>query len=117
MKNKISKALGRVTPTYLPGYNFADLSRCFPGYLTESLKQGILEMDNKIKGFAMADAILTGVETRSSSPFRIDRKENLESTNVQGLYPCAEGAGYAGGIISAAVDGMKCAEAMLKNAF
>lgn len=115
LKNKISKELGRVTPSYLPGYKFADLSKCFPSYVTESLKQGILEMDNKIKGFAMEDAILTGAETRSSSPVKIDRKENLESVNVQGLYPCAEGSGYAGGIISAAVDGMKCAEAMLKS--
>lgn len=72
-------------------------------------------MKNKLDGFADGDALLTGVETRSSSPVRILRDESMQSRNVKGLYPCGEGAGYAGGIISAAVDGIKCAEAVLKN--
>lgn len=72
-------------------------------------------MKNKLDGFADGDALLTGVETRSSSPVRILRNESMQSKNVKGLYPCGEGAGYAGGIISAAVDGIKCAEAVLKN--
>ena len=72
-------------------------------------------MKNKLDGFAVGDALLTGVETRSSSPVRILRDESMQSRNVKGLYPCGEGAGYAGGIISAAVDGIKCAEAVLKN--
>ncbi len=72
-------------------------------------------MQNKLEGFADGDALLTGVETRSSSPVRILRNESMQSSNVKGLYPCGEGAGYAGGIISAAVDGIKCAEAVLKN--
>lgn len=71
--------------------------------------------ENKLDGFADGDALLTGVETRSSSPVRILRNESMQSKNVKGLYPCGEGAGYAGGIISAAVDGIKCAEAVLKN--
>lgn len=113
LNNTISSGFIRVKPSYLPGYKFANLSECFPYYVAESLRQGILEMNNKMKGFAMKDAVLTGVETRSSSPVRIDRTEYLESINLQGLFPCAEGAGYAGGIISAAVDGVKCAQAII----
>lgn len=77
------------------------------------MKQGILEMNKRLNGFSFPDAILTGVETRSSSPVRILRTDKLESFNLSGLYPCGEGAGYAGGIISAAIDGIKCAEAVL----
>lgn len=115
LNDKVTQSLGRVRPSYLPGYRFAKISECFPHYITESLKQGIQKMDGKIKGFALHDAVLTGVETRSSSPVRMDRDEGLESVNLKGLYPCAEGAGYAGGIISAAVDGVKCAEAILNK--
>lgn len=115
LQNKVTQNLGSVIPSYLPGYRFANLAECFPDYVTESLREGILEMDKKARGVALTDAILTGVETRSSSPVRIDRKGDMESASLQGLYPCAEGAGYAGGIISAAVDGIKCAEAIMNK--
>lgn len=102
-------------PSYKPGFSLCNISDCLPNTVVESMRQGIIEMDKKLKGFAYPDALLTAVETRSSSPVRIVRKENLESVNISGLYPCGEGAGYAGGIVSAAVDGIKCAEAILKK--
>jgi len=84
--------------------------------VSETLKEGIVELDKKLHGFADKDAILTGVETRSSSPVQITReKETLNSINVQGLYPCGEGAGYAGGIMTAAIDGIKCAIKILEG--
>ena len=79
------------------------------------MRQAIVQMDKKLHGFLYGDAVLTGVETRSSSPIRIMRNNNLQSISVAGLYPCGEGAGYAGGIISAAVDGIKCAEKIIEN--
>jgi uncharacterized FAD-dependent dehydrogenase len=79
------------------------------------LKEGILEFDKRIKGFAMEAAVLTGIETRTSAPVRIDRNDNLQSISLEGLYPAGEGAGYAGGIVSAAVDGMKVAENIIKQ--
>ena len=85
-----------------------------PKFVSETLKLGILNFDAKLKGFANPDSILTGVETRSSSPVKIVRDENLNS-NVRGIYPCGEGAGYAGGIMSASVDGIKCAISCIKN--
>ncbi len=99
-----------VIPTVKPNYAFADFADIFPSYVTESLKQGILEFDKKINGFANERAVLTAPETRSSSPVRILRNENFQSVNLEGLYPAGEGAGYAGGIMSAAVDGIKIAE-------
>ena len=87
-----------------------DSSRIYPDFIVESLKDGIKEMDKKISGFADFDAVITAPETRSSSPVRIVRKDTGESTAFDGIYPCGEGAGYAGGIMSAAVDGMKSAE-------
>ena len=81
----------------------------------EALREGIVYFDKKIKGYAMDDAVLTGIETRTSAPVRMDRNENLESINVKGLYPTGEGAGFAGGIISAAVDGIKVAEKIMKE--
>ena len=100
-----------ITPTYRPGVVWCELSEIFPEYITESLREGILEMDKRLNGFADGGAVLTAPETRSSSPVRILRDTKFES-NIKGLYPCGEGAGYAGGITSAAVDGIKTAEAL-----
>ncbi len=105
----------KVKPTVKPSYAFADLRKIFPSFVTDSLKQGILEFDKKIKGFADESAVITAPETRSSSPVRILRGENLQSINVNGLYPAGEGAGYAGGIMSAAVDGLKVAEVIINT--
>jgi uncharacterized FAD-dependent dehydrogenase len=104
--------LGSVKPSYTPGVHLGDLSTALPAYAIEAIREALPAFDKKIKGFAMADAILTGVETRTSSPIRIKRNEYLQSINTQGLYPAGEGAGYAGGILSAAVDGIKVAEAL-----
>jgi hypothetical protein len=81
----------------------------------ESLKEGLLNFDKKIKGFADKNAVLTGIETRTSAPIRMLRNENLQSISVEGIYPAGEGAGYAGGIMSAAVDGLKVAESIMKQ--
>ena len=105
--------VGGVKPTVKPNYVLADFSDIYPKFITDSLKCGIKEMDKKIKGFATADAILTAPETRSSSPVRIVRNEAGESVSFGGIYPCGEGAGYAGGIMSAAVDGIKSAEKII----
>ncbi len=102
--------LGKVLPTVKPKFAFADFSDIFPQFITDSLKDGIVAMDKKIKGFASPDAVLTAPETRSSSPIKIVRDENGVALNKSGIYPCGEGAGYAGGIMSAAVDGIKTAE-------
>lgn len=110
---KTSAKLGKVIPSYRPKYKFAQLEEYLPDYVCESLKLGIVEMGRKICGFDDPEAVLTGIESRSSSPVRVIRGESLESVSVSGLYPCGEGAGYAGGIVSAAVDGMKCAEAII----
>ena len=101
--------IGKVTPTVLPRYAFCDFEKIFPPFVTESLKEGIKLFDRKINGFADCDAVLTAPETRSSSPVRVLRDENGLS-NIKGLYPAGEGAGYAGGIMSAAVDGIRVAE-------
>lgn len=109
-------ALGEVTPSIGPDYTLSDISEIFPDFVTEAMKQGIKDMGKKLKGFDNGDAVLTAVESRSSSPIRILRNsETLESVGIKGLYPCGEGAGYAGGIISAAVDGIKCAEKILNK--
>jgi len=107
-----SKAQGSVEPSYQPGVHWTDLSSCVPSYVTEALREAIPAFDRQIKGFAMADAVLTGVETRTSSPIRIKRGADYQSINTRGLYPAGEGAGYAGGILSAGVDGIKVAEAV-----
>jgi len=111
-QNKTTTTLGDITPSTKGSWHSADLNAIFPDYLNQSLKEGISKMDQKIKGFAHDDAVLSGVESRTSSPVRILRDENMESF-IKGLYPCGEGAGYAGGITSAAMDGMKVAEAIL----
>lgn len=113
LSGRASKSFGEVLPTYKPGVSFADLNECLPEFVTESLKAAFLDFDKKIKGYKMADALLTGVETRSSSPVRILRGEDLQSLTVKGLYPCGEGGGYAGGIMSAAADGIKVALAII----
>ncbi len=115
INGRISSKIGRVKPSYVPSTRFARPEEYLPDFVCESLRMGIKEMGRKIKGFDNPDAVLTGIESRSSSPVRINRTESLESVSVGGLFPCGEGAGYAGGIISAAVDGMKCAEAVINK--
>jgi uncharacterized FAD-dependent dehydrogenase len=115
LSNRPSNAMGRVRPSYAPGTTPCDLLQCLPGFVVETLRLAIPRMDKKLKGFAMNDAVMTAVESRSSSPVRIIRDETLQSPAVKGLYPAGEGAGYAGGIISAGVDGIKIAEAITRN--
>lgn len=112
LKKQVSTAVGNVNPSYRPGVSFTDLSAVLPDFVTETMRRAIVEMDGKLHGFAAADAVLTGVETRSSSPIRIMRDEHFEA-NIKGLYPCGEGAGYAGGIVSSAVDGLKTCLAVI----
>lgn len=116
LENRATEEFGKIQPTYMPGVTGANLNEILPGFVSETLKEGIVALDKKLHGFADKDALLTGVETRSSSPVQITRdKENLNSINVQGLYPCGEGAGYAGGIMTAAIDGIKCAIKVLED--
>ena len=103
---------GKVTPSYRPGVKWGSLDDCLPEFVTSAMREALPLLDRKLKGFAHPDAVLTGVETRSSSPVRIERDKDCVS-NIVGLYPCGEGAGYAGGIMSAAVDGIRCAEAVM----
>ena len=111
-----TKEFGRIKPTYMPGVTGADLNEILPQFVSETMKEAIVELDKKLHGFADKDAVLTGVETRSSSPVQIIRdKESLNSVNVKGLYPCGEGAGYAGGIMTAAIDGLRCAMKVLND--
>ena len=113
LEGRPSAGAGSVRPTYLPGVHWCDLHEVLPPLITDNLKKGILDLDKRLKGFADPDAVLTGPETRSSSPVRIVRDETGQAP-LTGLYPAGEGAGYAGGIMSAAVDGMEAAEAVLK---
>lgn len=106
--------LGKVKPTVLPKFSFADFGKIYPDFITESLKEGIVAFGKKIEGFDSEEAVLTAPETRSSSPVRVLRDETLQSPSVKGIYPCGEGAGYAGGIVSAAVDGITVAEQLIK---
>ncbi len=115
IKGRVSERIGEVTPSYRPGYRFADVSQYLPRFVCDSLREGIPLLAGKLSGFADGDAVVTGAETRSSSPVRIIRNDSFESVSMSGVYPCGEGAGYAGGIVSAAVDGIKCAEAVLSN--
>jgi uncharacterized FAD-dependent dehydrogenase len=100
-----------VKPTYQPGVKWGKLDDCLPDYVIDTLRGALPLMDRKLRGFADAEGVLTGVETRSSSPVRILRDETYQSA-IRGLFPCGEGAGYAGGIVSAAVDGIRIAEAV-----
>ena len=111
LKKCPSKSVGDVAPTYRPGVEWTQLDKCLPAFAADALRRALPVFDRRIKGFARYDAVLTGVETRSSSPVRIERGADCVSS-IKGLYPCGEGAGYAGGILSAAVDGMRCAEAL-----
>ena len=113
LEGRASTGQGAVRPTYLPGVHWCDLHDVLPEIITDNLKKGIVDLDKRLKGFASADAVLTGPETRSSSPVRIVRDAD-NKTALPGLYPAGEGAGYAGGIMSAAVDGIESAEAVLK---
>lgn len=106
LRSRPSQRLGSVQPSYRPGVTLTDLALLFPEYITDTLAKAIVDMNKKLKGFADDNAVLTAVETRSSSPIRIFRDENCES-NIKGIFPCGEGAGYAGGIVSSAVDGLK----------
>jgi len=115
LNDKESSSFGEVLPTYAVGTAFADLRSVLPKEIVNTLKTAIVDMDKKLKGFADPDGILTAVETRTSSPVRIERDESLQSLNVKGLYPCGEGAGYAGGITSSAVDGIRVADAVYQK--
>ncbi len=115
LKGNKSTAFGSVAPTYKPGVTFAKPEEYLPDFICNTLREGIPLIAKKADFFRAEDAILTGAETRSSSPVRINRNEKLMSLSVKGLYPCGEGAGYAGGIVSAAVDGIKCSEAVIEN--
>ncbi|MFT5691386.1 MAG: putative FAD-dependent dehydrogenase [Oceanicoccus sp.] len=112
LKNRASKDLKEITPSYKPGIKLTDLSKALPAFAVEAIREAIPAFDKKIRGFAMDDAILTAVETRTSSPICIQRGEDLQSVNTRGFYPAGEGAGFAGGILSAGIDGIKVAEAL-----
>ena len=114
LKGLPSEKIGSVTPTYKPGVMMTSLAGCLPDYVMESIKSALPVLDRKIKGFAQEDALLIGVETRSSAPVKFVRNEGLQS-NITGIYPAGEGAGYAGGIVSAAIDGMKAAESIISK--
>ena len=111
-----STALGTVEPSYQPGVKLGDLAPALPAYAIEAMREAIPVFGRKIKGYDMKDAVLTGVETRTSAPLRITRGPDFQSLNTRGLYPAGEGAGYAGGILSAGVDGLKVAEALARDA-
>ncbi len=113
LTGRVSSALGAVLPSYRPGVHPTDLSECLPEYAIAAIREALPAFARQIPGFAMADAVLTGVETRTSSPIRIRRGTDLQSLNTLGLFPAGEGAGYAGGILSAAVDGIRVAEALV----
>ena len=112
LAGRASTGPGSVIPSYTPGVTWTDLGTALPDYAIAAIREAIPAFEKSLRGFAMNDAVLTGVETRTSAPIRITRNDNLESVNTKGLYPAGEGAGFAGGIISAAVDGMKVAEAV-----
>ena len=107
-----STALGSVEPSYKPAVHLVDLADALPDFAIEAIREALPAFDKQIRGFGRHDAVLTGIETRTSSPLRITRGDNLQSLNIKGLYPAGEGAGYAGGILSAGVDGLRVAEAL-----
>ncbi len=110
---KATRQFGGVKPSYRPYAVPADLHNCLPSFITDALKAGLSDFDRRLKGFAMPDAVLTGVETRTSAPVRLPRGADFQAESIGGLFPAGEGAGYAGGIVSAAVDGIKCAQAVM----
>jgi len=113
LAGRASTKLAGVVPSYRPGVTLCDLLQLFPRYIVDSMREALPLLGRKLRGFDHPDAVLTAPETRSSSPVRIPRGADLVSLDLQGVYPCGEGAGYAGGITSAAVDGVRCAEAVL----
>ena len=115
MRGSTPTGFGSVKPTYRPGVKTTDISECLPDFVSTGVKEGIDSFSRMMRGFDMPDAVLTAVETRTSSPLRILRNENGEATRMEGLYPVGEGAGYAGGIVSSAVDGIKAAESLIKK--
>ena len=115
LKNIPSRKLGSVQPSYTPGVTLTNLAEVLPPSIISTMRRAISDMDKKLRGFASYDAVLTGVETRSSSPVRIVRGENLQSVSCQGLFPIGEGAGYAGGISSAGADGVRAAVFVVNN--
>jgi uncharacterized FAD-dependent dehydrogenase len=115
LTDKPSTTFGTVLPSYKPGVKLGSLSDALPAYAIAAIREALPVFGKKIKGFDMADAVLTGVETRTSSPLKINRGEDFQSVNVAGLYPAGEGASYAGGILSAGVDGIRVAEAVARQ--
>ena len=115
MAGRASEGPGAVMPTYQPGVTWCDLHTVLPEKITRALKEALPLLEGSLKGYADPDSVLTPPETRSSSPVRIVRGEQKQSVGLVGLYPAGEGAGYAGGIMSAAIDGMLCAEALLQE--
>lgn len=111
-----STQLGQIVPSYKPGVLLGDLSQALPEYAITAIREALPAFGQQIRGFDREDAVLTSVESRTSSPVRITRDpQSLQSLNVRGLYPCGEGAGYAGGILSAGVDGIRVAEAVARS--
>ncbi|MEG2389705.1 MAG: hypothetical protein RSB64_02300, partial [Pseudomonas sp.] len=110
-----STELGEVEPSYKPGVALGDLSLALPDFAIEAIREALPAFEKQIRGYSLHDAVLTGIETRTSSPLRITRNETLQSMNVKGLFPAGEGAGYAGGILSAGVDGIRIAEAVARD--
>lgn len=115
LQGRPSSAQGTVTPTYPRGVTWGSVEKCLPPYVVGTLKAALPQMGRRLRGFDTADAVLTGVETRSSSPVRITRDDGGQSVSTPGLWPCGEGAGYAGGIMSAATDGLRCAQAIIST--
>jgi uncharacterized FAD-dependent dehydrogenase len=115
LAGRASTELGSVTPSYKPGVTLTDLTQCLPDYVIESFHEALPAFGRQIRHYDHPDAVMTGVETRTSSPIRITRGKDLQSLNVERLFPGGEGAGYAGGILSAAIDGIKLAEAVAKS--
>jgi hypothetical protein len=117
INNKVSTSCGAVKPSYRPGVNYTNLRDLLPGYVSDTICEGVQNFNQKMPGFSHPDSLLTGIETRSSSPVRIMRNELLESEGLSGLYPSGEGAGYAGGIMSSAIDGLRTAEKIIGKHF
>lgn len=115
LKGKKTVKLRNIEPTYKPGYTLEDLTKCLPSIVVDGLMEGLCNFDNKIKGFVSSGAVLTGIETRTSAPIRILRNKELQSVSTKGIYPTGEGAGYAGGIMSAAVDGLRVGEKIIEE--
>ena len=117
LENRTSVSCGEVRPTYRPGVSYSNLRSILPQFVSDTICEGVTEMNRRLPGFSHPDSLLTGFETRSSSPVRIVRDESMQSVGLEGLYPCGEGAGYAGGIMSSAIDGLRCAEKIVEKHF